>query len=68
MTEHVPSERVQASEEKVPDPELDQPTVPDGELPVTVAVHSLGAPTATESGLQLTAVLVPDRPVIVTEP
>ena len=48
MTVHVPSERAQASEENVPDPELDQLTVPVGELPVTVAVQSLGAPVATD--------------------
>jgi len=63
----VPSERVQSLEEKSPVPELNQLTVPVGELPVTVAVQVLGAPTATGEGAQLTAVLVAERPVTVRE-
>ena len=65
VTEHVPSERAQLPEEKVPDPELDQSTVPVGAAPVTVAVQSLGDPIATVEGLQVTVVLLAERPVTV---
>jgi hypothetical protein len=67
VTAHAPSERLQSLEEKSPVPELNQVTVPVGELPVTVAVQVLGAPTATGEGAQLTVVVVAERPVTVRE-
>ena len=60
-TEHAPEKRVHEGEdgEKLPVPLLDHVTVPVGVLtiPVTVAVHVVGEPTATGDGEQLTEVV-----------
>lgn len=53
-TEQVPEERVHDAGENFPSPLLDQVIVPEGELPVTVAVHTLGEPRFTGDGEQET--------------
>lgn len=66
-TEQLPELRVHVEVENTPVPLLlDQPTEPVGESPVTVAVHSVGVPVATDGGLQLTPVL--EAPAMFTEP
>ena len=42
----------------MPDPLVDQVTLPVGENPVTVAVHRVGDAAATGEGLQLAVVTV----------
>lgn len=60
MVEHDPAETVHENEENVPCADVVHIICPVGEEPVTVAVHDVAAPTATEEGEQLTDVVVGD--------
>ena len=59
MTEQVPPARVHVVELNVPDPEVENVTVPVGLplVPVTVAVHLDAVPTVSGFGLQVTEVV-----------
>jgi hypothetical protein len=59
VTEQEPAERVHALEEKYPDELLElKETVPDGEVPLTVALQVVGEPPFTEPGVHETEVEV----------
>jgi hypothetical protein len=55
-TEQMPDTKMQEDGEKVPAPLVAHVTVPDGDLPVTVAMHIVGEPMGTDEGEQLTEV------------
>ena len=52
VTEHDPEASVHVVDENVPVGVLVQDTVPLGEVPLTVAVHVVGDPEATDEGEQ----------------
>ncbi len=58
-----PEESVQDEAENVPDPLLDQLTVPVGVAPVTVAVHADAEPSLTGDGEQVTEMAVAEERV-----
>lgn len=53
----MPEERAQVGAENVPVPPVVQITVPVGEEPVTVAVHTDATVTVTDEGAQVTEVV-----------
>jgi hypothetical protein len=56
FTEHDPDEREHVVEENSPCPDVDQDTVPVGDVPVTVAVQVVALPESTGEGAQTTEV------------
>jgi hypothetical protein len=56
-TEHVPEDNVQEDGEKVPASLVAHVTIPDGELPNTVAVHKEEEPRATKEVEHVTEVV-----------
>jgi protein involved in sex pheromone biosynthesis len=64
-TEQVPEANVQDDGEKVPAPLVAHVIIPDGEVPVTVAVHKEEEPRVTEEGEHVAETVTAEAAVLV---